>query len=151
MLLSSSITDQVSSNTPTSVWEPHNSTLFLLFDIFRCSISKTQPKSKKKRSSKKLTMINDAVVGCKRHRITILMILLVDTHNAYRPKKDDDFYGFFFSLLFDSFSHFFQHQSLGMRSVYNDSNNYFSHGWIFRIRKRKGYMIVEKWNLYKLI
>jgi hypothetical protein len=41
-------------------------------------------------------MINDAVVGCKRHRITILMILLVDTHNAYRPKKDDDFYGFFF-------------------------------------------------------
>jgi hypothetical protein len=28
MLLSSSITDQISSNTPTSVWDPHNSTFF---------------------------------------------------------------------------------------------------------------------------
>lgn len=30
MLLSSSITDQVSSNTPTSAWDPHNSTLLLI-------------------------------------------------------------------------------------------------------------------------
>jgi hypothetical protein len=69
----------------------------------RCSTSQTRRRSSKTVNCKKLTIIKGAVVVGKWSIVATGMTLLVDTHNACRPKKDDDFMIEIVCICFDDF------------------------------------------------